>query len=168
MNFFYGNVLFRSKCQYDVTLDEPNNCSHAMIHGSWKGVFLVADNRVSNGPLGRSLCSFACTPHSAHLLCSASLANSVHRLAHSLSSPPRGMVENLEYVFTLLSRSTGGNAFLVVTRNTPKVILWPRLFYAPCCLSIPHHPTHWNYKEEVKDMHSCTDKITEKQYSVLD
>ena len=49
----------------------------------------------------------------------ATLARSVHGLDHSLRSLPRGTVENLEYVFTLLSRFTGGNAFLVVTRNTP-------------------------------------------------
>ena len=102
-----------------------------------KGAFLVRDNRVLNGPLNRSLRSFARTAHSAHSLPSlrfatlASLAHSVHGLAHSLRSLPRGTVEILEYVFTLLSRSTGTNAFLVVTRNTPLV---PRvrsiLFYA--------------------------------------
>ena len=48
-----------------------------------------------------------------------SLTRSVHGLAHSLRSLPRGTVENLKYVFTLLLHFTGGNAFLVVTRNTP-------------------------------------------------
>ena len=61
----------------------------------------------------RSLCSLAPQP-------SASL-RSVHGLAHSLCSLPRGTVEILEYVFTLLSRFTGTNAFLALTRNTPIV-----------------------------------------------
>ena len=47
------------------------------------------------------------------------LARSVHGLAHSLRSLPRGTVEILECVFTLLSRFTGTNAFLALTRNTP-------------------------------------------------
>ena len=94
------------------------------------GTFLVTDNRVLNGPLGRSLRSFARTAHSAHSLRSAllryahlatltSLARSVHGLAHSLRSLPRGTVEILKYVFTLLLRLTGTNAFFVFTRNTP-------------------------------------------------
>ena len=49
----------------------------------------------------------------------ASLARSIHGLAHSLHSLSRGTVEILEYVFTLLSRFTGTNAIVVVTRNTP-------------------------------------------------
>ena len=44
---------------------------------------------------------------------------SVHGLAHSLRSLSRGTVEILEYVFTLLSRFSGTNAFLALTRNTP-------------------------------------------------
>ena len=58
------------------------------------GVFLVTDNRVFNGPLGRSLCSFARSAHSAHslrslfallrLLCS--LAPFTGLLAHSFLS----------------------------------------------------------------------------------
>ena len=62
----------------------------------------------------RSLCSPALQRYT--------LLHSVHGLAHSLRSLPRGTVEILEKVFTLLSRFTGGNAFLVVTRNTPCVI----------------------------------------------
>merc|ERR1711931_262406 len=53
----------------------------------------------------------------------ASLACSVHGLAHSLCSLPRGTVEILEYVFTLLSRFTGSNAFFIFTRNTPTITL---------------------------------------------
>ena len=48
---------------------------------------------------------------------------SVHWLAHSLCSLPRETVEIFEYVFTLLSRFTGTNAFLALTRNTPLVRL---------------------------------------------
>ena len=81
------------------------------------GAFLVKDDRVLKGPLGRSLRSFARTAHSAALRF-ALLARSIHGLAHSLCSLPRGTVENLEYVFTLLSRFTGTNAFFIVTRNT--------------------------------------------------
>ena len=83
--------------------------------------FLVRDNRVFNGPLGRSLRSFARTAHSAHSLRSTLLcyARSVHRLANSLRSLPCGTVKILEYVFILLSRFSGTNAFLALTRNTP-------------------------------------------------
>ena len=38
-----------------------------------KGAFLVKDDRVLKGPLGRSLCSFVRTAHSAHSFRSASL-----------------------------------------------------------------------------------------------
>ena len=53
----------------------------------------------------------------------ATLAQSIHGLAHSLRSLPRGTVEILECVFTLLSRFTGTNAFLALTRNTPEFSL---------------------------------------------
>ena len=46
----------------------------------------------------------------------ALLAHSIHGLAHSLRSLPRGMVEIHEYVFMLLA---GMNEFLIVGRNTP-------------------------------------------------
>ena len=49
----------------------------------------------------------------------ALLARSVHGLAHSLRSLPRGTVEILENVFTLLTRFTGTNVFSIFTRNTP-------------------------------------------------
>ena len=52
----------------------------------------------------------------------ALLARSVHRLAHSLRSLPRGRVEILEYVFTLRTRSMGINAIVAVTGNTPLVL----------------------------------------------
>ena len=99
---------------------------HPMVRNraslAYKGAFLVKEDRVLKGPLGSSLRSFARTAHSAHSLRNttlASLARSVHGLAHSLRSLPHGIVEILEYVFTLLSRSTRTNAFLALTRNTP-------------------------------------------------
>ena len=74
----------------------------------------VSSHRQSrfNGPLGRSLRLFTRTAHSTHSLCStplryacftllALLARSIHGLAHSLRSLPRGTVEIHEYVFTL-------------------------------------------------------------------
>ena len=60
--------------------------------GAAKKVFLVTDNRVFNGPLGRSLCLFTRTNHSAHSLPElhfatlALLARSIHGLAYSLRS----------------------------------------------------------------------------------
>ena len=71
---------------------------------SLKEAYLVSDNRIFNGPLCRSLCLFAHTAHSAHLLCFATLAlltRYVHRLAHSLRSLPRGTFEIHKYLFTL-------------------------------------------------------------------
>ena len=56
------------------------------------GPFSTRDNRVLKEPLGRSLRSFA---RSAALRFAmfATLARSVHGLAHSLRSLPHGMVE---------------------------------------------------------------------------
>ena len=59
-----------------------------IIHDSTKtlskGAFLVRDNRIFNGPLGRSLSLFACTAHSIHSLCSALLCYTrFARLLHS-------------------------------------------------------------------------------------
>ena len=56
-----------------------------------KGAFLVRDNRVFKGPLGRSLRSFACTAHSTHSLRSTSLrytcsTRSLRSQARSLTS----------------------------------------------------------------------------------
>merc|ERR1712240_260825 len=64
----------------------------------------------------RSLATFV---RSHRSLRSLAPQRSVHGLAHSLRSLPRGTVEILEYVFTLISRFTGTNAFLALTRNTP-------------------------------------------------
>ena len=84
-------------------------------------MFLIRDIRVFNWPLGRLLRSFAptltlLTRYAAlRFTMLTLLAHSVHGLAHSLRSLPRGTVEILEYVFTLLSRFTGTNAFLALT-----------------------------------------------------
>ena len=67
-------------CPYISELD-----SNGITATFSQGVLLVKENRVLKGPLGRSLCSFARTAHSAR----------------SLRSLPRGTVEILEYVFTL-------------------------------------------------------------------
>ena len=73
--------------------------------------------------VARYVCSLAPLTLSAALRFTvlALLACFVHKLAHSLGSLPRGTVEILEHVFTLLSRSTGTNAFFVFTGNTPLV-----------------------------------------------
>ena len=75
---------------------------------------LVARSVLSLAPL--NLLTGSTVPCFATLI---TLAGSIHGLAHSLRSLPRGTVEILEYVFTLLSRLTGANAFLALTRNTP-------------------------------------------------
>ena len=62
---------------------------------------------------------------SLHSLCFAtltSLAHSIHGLAHSLRSLPRGTFEIHEYVFTLWSRFMGTSEILVISRNTPRVL----------------------------------------------
>ena len=76
---------------------------------------LVARYVRSLAPLTPLTCSAA-----LHFATLASLAHSVHRLAHSLRSLPRGTVEIYESVFTLKSRFMGTNAILVITRNAPK------------------------------------------------
>ena len=87
------------------------------------GLFLH-ETIVLNGPLDhyvRSLAPLTPLTRSA-ALCFATLASrahSVHGLAHSLRSLPRGMVEIHESVFMLRSRSKESNAIVVVTGNTP-------------------------------------------------
>ena len=78
----------------------------------------------------------------------ASLARSVHELAHSLCSLPHGMVKIHESVFMLRSRSKGTNAFVVVTRNTPldnrksssSIVIW---CYNPPSCSCPIIKSIW-------------------------
>ena len=85
------------------------------------------DNRVLTGHsvarYVRSLAPLTSLTRSAALRIAklASLACSVHGLAHSLRSLPRGTVEIHESVFTLRTRLAGAYAFLVFTRNTPIV-----------------------------------------------
>ena len=71
--------------------------------------------------VARYVCSLAPLTYSAarRFALLATLACSVHGLAHSLRSLPRGTIEILENVFTLLSRFMGTNAFLFFTRDTP-------------------------------------------------
>ena len=95
------------------------------------GLFLVTQNRVLNGLSNRVLHSFALAAYSTDLLCSAtfaSLACSVHGLAHSLCLFPCGIVEISEYVIMLKmqitgltgkTRLTGKNALVVDSRITP-------------------------------------------------
>ena len=93
----------------------------------YKGLFLLATIAFWKGhSVARYVCSLApLTPlnRSAALRFAmlASLARSVHGLAHSLRSLPRGTVEIHESVFMLKSCFTGKIEILDVTRNTPKV-----------------------------------------------
>ena len=73
----------------------------------------------------RSLCSLA-PQHSASLACS------VHGLAHSLRSLPPGTVEILEYVFRLWSRYRGRKVFYISTRNTPSLVEMTRMMSDFC------------------------------------
>ena len=87
-----------------------------------KGAFQVTDNRVLNGPNGRSLHLFARTAHSVYLLCSiyyASFARLFHARAGLLHSILSGMIEFIEYVFTLYTCSTETIAFVAISRGTP-------------------------------------------------
>ena len=71
---------------------------------------------------------FVGSPHSLRSLApqhSTLLARSIHGLAHSLRSLPRGVVEILKYVLTLKTRFTGTNAFFIFPGNTP--LVRPRL-----------------------------------------
>ena len=95
-----------------------------------RGGFLVTDNRILNGPFSCSLRLFARTAHPLtrytvlRFAALASLARSIHGFAHSLCSLLRGTFEIHigSWPFKLWTRSTGGNTFLVVTRNTPSVM----------------------------------------------
>ena len=69
------------------------NVGHYIRTKIWtKGAFLVKDDRVLKGPLGRSLRLFPRTAHSGHLLhrpplCYACFARSLRLQARSLTSP---------------------------------------------------------------------------------
>ena len=74
------NLRFRIKISPNLT----NFCHNSVTY--IKGALLVRDNRVFNGPLGRSLLSFARTAHSLCIapLISASFMGSLTHFAHSL------------------------------------------------------------------------------------
>jgi len=84
----------------------------------------------------------------------ASLARSIHGLAHSLRSLPRGTVEIHESVFTLKWCSTGSNVIFVITRNTPSLSLFTaavmkfkqRLINLCVNLYINRYQRKWIYK----------------------
>ena len=107
----FAKVLLAFLKQLDSYI--PCHYNFAVLY---EGLFLVV-----KGPLGRSLRSFTRTAHAAHSLRSAPLryARSIHGLAHSLRSLPRGTVEIHDSVFMLRMCSMGTNDIVVVTRNTP-------------------------------------------------
>ena len=86
-----------------------------------KGAFLVTDNRVLNLPLGRSLRSFARTAHSAHSLRSAPLRYACSRACSLTLLTPSWECEIHEFMFTLKTRLAGMIAFVVDSRNTPRM-----------------------------------------------
>ena len=103
-----------------------------LVFHETEGVFLVKDNRVLKQAT-RSLTMFVRSHRSIHSLAPqryatlrslfslARFARSLRSWAHSLRSLPRGIVEILEYVFTLKSHFTGRNTFFIFTRNTPRI-----------------------------------------------
>ena len=60
-------------CFYTFRLKRYQAIDGLKVSATTKGAFLVKDDRVLKGPLGRSLRSFARTAHSAHSLRSAPL-----------------------------------------------------------------------------------------------
>ena len=91
-----------------------------LVTSTSKGMFLVTDNRVSNGPLGCSLRLFTRTAHSARLLRSATLryahfARSFHSRARSFTS----LTPSWDSGNSLICAVNGKNAFVVIFRNTP-------------------------------------------------
>ena len=63
--------------------------------------FLVKDDRVLKGPLGRSLCSFVRSYRSLRLIAHALLARSIQRLDHFLRSLPRRKVKFIDTHVTI-------------------------------------------------------------------
>ena len=86
-----------------------NLCLRACFY-SWQSHFERAT---------RSLATFVHSHRSLRSLAPQRYAHSVHGLAHSLRSLPRGTVEIHESVFMLKSRFMGTIEILVVSRNTP-------------------------------------------------
>ena len=87
----HPDIPQRRTLRCHIRFSTSNSCDSLSPYDNFnfEGAFLVKDDRVLKGPLGRSLRSFARTAHS------------IHGLAHSLRSLPRRTVEILDFVFTL-------------------------------------------------------------------
>ena len=127
--FFFSLILqiFFLIQMYDfwAMVSRHNVPSATLLLPPWASVTLRACFYLWQSRFERATRSLATFIRSHHLLYSlapqrsALPARSVHGLAHSLRSLPRGTVEIHESVFTLRTRSMGTNAIIVVTRNTP-------------------------------------------------
>ena len=105
----HGRVVFLQNKHSGLVLDAGPNlniCQVILLKNlPTLGAFIVTDNHVLNGPLGRLLRSFACTAHSPHLLfsaplCYARFARLLHLRARSLTLlTPLWGVEIQKYVF---------------------------------------------------------------------
>ena len=80
--------------------------------------FLVTDNYIFNGPLGRLQHSFAHTAHSRVILLT-SLVHSLHSLTSSICSLHFGTIENFQFVYTVKTRLTEMIAFVIIIGKTP-------------------------------------------------
>ena len=78
------------------------------------GAFLVRDNRVFNGPLGRSLRSFVRTAHSAHLLRNAHSLMGQLKLISMCSHCDRAQWE--ETGFLIHALTYGGGSVIITTQ----------------------------------------------------
>ena len=119
---FHVSVAVGDLLPFANRVDSPLE-SWSLSEGVFEGVSSRRQSLILNRPLAaaRYICSLAPLTRSAALRFAplALSTYSFHGLTHSLRSLPRGTVEILEYVFTLISRFTGRNAFFVLTRNTP-------------------------------------------------
>ena len=97
-------------------------CGLASRHGNIRLGGVSSQRRSRFERATRSLATFVrshCSLLSLAPLTPLTRSAALH-FAHSLRSLPRGTVEILENVFTLLTRFTGRNAFFIFTRITPK------------------------------------------------
>ena len=101
--YYFIFFLFQVRCM--CKRNQEGNRERACFY-SWQSRFERAT---------RSLATFV---RSHRSLRSIALQRSIHELAHSLRSFPRGTVAIHESVFMLRSRSKETNAIVVVTRNT--------------------------------------------------
>ena len=126
--------------QISAKLVASNPCRFSLLVSM--GVFLVKDNPVFNRLLSWSLCSFASSAHSAHLLrftLFASLAHSIHRRARSLCSVPHGTVDIYGYMFTLKMREEAHFSFSLMLMPVPICRLYGVLFSGLLLSWIPSH-----------------------------